>query len=216
MSNNLKKRIYTSLGLFLLLILMYKNIFILSYSLLIVGLLSIIEFHQLNLNIFRKNKIKAFAINLIFIFYIFLICSGFLVFSTYSHIKIIIFIILIICIFSDIGGYIFGKIFKGPKLTKVSPNKTISGAIGSLFFSSLIGLMMIFYITKNFEPSMLVVSCITSVACQCGDLFFSFLKRKSNLKDTGNFLPGHGGVLDRVDGMLLGMPIGFLTLMIIY
>ncbi len=182
----------------------------------VIGLLSIIEFHQININIFKKWHVKSLILDMLFIFYIFSIFSGFLIFSTFSQIKIIIFIILIICIFSDIGGYIFGKILKGPKLTKISPNKTITGAIGSLLFSSLSALLIIFYITKNFEPLMIIVGSITSIACQSGDLFFSFLKRKSNLKDTGNFLPGHGGILDRVDGMLLGIPVGFLIFITIY
>ena len=73
-----------------------------------------------------------------------------------------------------------------------------------------------YYLTKNFDPYILIIGIITSIGCQIGDLFFSFLKRKSSLKDTGNFLPGHGGVLDRIDGILVGMPIGFLTLLIIY
>ena len=129
MSKNLKNRICTSLGLFLLLIFMFKNNFILGYSLMVIGLLSIIEFHQININIFKKWHVKSLILDMLFIFYIFSIFSGFLIFSTFSQIKIIIFIILIICIFSDIGGYIFGKILKGPKLTKISPNKTITGAI---------------------------------------------------------------------------------------
>ena len=57
---------------------------------------------------------------------------------------------------------------------------------------------------------------ITSISCQLGDLFFSYLKRKAKVKDSGNFLPGHGGVLDRLDGILLGIPFGFLTLTLIF
>ena len=117
---------------------------------------------------------------------------------------------------SDIGGFLFGKILKGPKLTKISPNKTISGAIGSLIFSSFSILIMIYYLTKSFDPYILLIGCIISISCQIGDLFFSYLKRKSFLKDSGNFLPGHGGILDRIDGMLLGIPIGFLTFLIVY
>tara|TARA_X000001036_G_C20358944_1_gene675713 strand:+ start:223 stop:453 length:231 start_codon:yes stop_codon:yes gene_type:complete len=76
--------------------------------------------------------------------------------------------------------------------------------------------MIIYYLTKNFEPYIILVGIVTSVSCQIGDLFFSLLKRKSLLKDTGNFLPGHGGILDRIDGMLFGIPVGFLSLLIIY
>ena len=124
--------------------------------------------------------------------------------------------VLVTCVASDIGGFTFGKIFKGPKLTKISPNKTISGAIGSLIFSSLLILMLTYYLTKSFDLYTIIIGCIISISCQIGDLFFSFLKRKSFLKDSGNFLPGHGGILDRIDGILLGIPVGFLTFVIFY
>jgi phosphatidate cytidylyltransferase len=123
---------------------------------------------------------------------------------------------LLICFASDIGGFTFGKLFKGKKLTKISPNKTISGALGSLIFTSLALSVSIFYFTKSFSFLILVIAILTSIGCQTGDLFFSFLKRKANIKDTGNFLPGHGGVLDRLDGILLGMPVGLMTLTLIY
>ena len=112
--------------------------------------------------------------------------------------------------------WVFGKFFEGPKLSKISPNKTIAGSIGSIFLSSITLIIIIYFFTKNFELYNLFIAIITSVSCQLGDLFFSYLKRKSKLKDTGNLLPGHGGVLDRVDGILLGMPIGFITLLLLY
>ena len=126
------------------------------------------------------------------------------------------FTLLLGCVASDIGGYITGNLIKGPKLTKISPNKTISGAIGSLIFTSLLILSLYYFYTNSIKPSVLIVCLTTSIFCQLGDLFFSYLKRKSKIKDTGNFLPGHGGILDRVDGILFGIPIGFLTLILIY
>tara|TARA_X000001036_G_C19996363_1_gene528481 strand:- start:59 stop:418 length:360 start_codon:yes stop_codon:yes gene_type:complete len=117
---------------------------------------------------------------------------------------------------SDIGGFVVGKMLKGKKLTKLSPNKTITGAIGSLIFSIIFLSLSIYYLTNNFGIYFSIIGCLTSIACQIGDLFFSFLKRKSFIKDTGSFLPGHGGALDRIDGILLGVPVGFLALLMIY
>ena len=124
--------------------------------------------------------------------------------------------IFFICILTDIGGYIFGKIIKGPKLTKISPNKTYSGALGGLLLS-LLG-SWIFYnwsidilIKPNLTISNLfIISIFISIISQIGDLAVSLFKRLSNLKDTGNIIPGHGGVLDRIDGMIFAFPISFL------
>ena len=140
----------------------------------------------------------------------------FFFFSNFLQLKIILFSLLLGCVASDIGGFIFGKLLKGPKLTKISPNKTISGAIGSIIFTSLTISISLFYFTKNFNYLILIICLITSVASQIGDLLFSFLKRKAKIKDTGNFLPGHGGVLDRLDGILFGVPTGIYALTLFY
>ena len=116
------------------------------------------------------------------------------------------------CVSSDIGGFIFGKIFNGPKLTKISPNKTYAGALGSIMLTTLVVNILSFYLLKTLSIKTFILSLAVSIFCQLGDLLFSLLKRKANLKDTGNFLPGHGGVLDRIDGILLGLPLGFLTI----
>jgi phosphatidate cytidylyltransferase len=215
-SLNLKKRIKTSLILFLILFLMLINNYFFGYCLIVIGVFSIIEFIRIISIIHKKNKIKQLSINLIFIIYIFVFSGGLLILSSFLQLKILIFLILITCIGSDIGGYIFGKFFKGPKLSKLSPNKTISGALGSLIFSCVIIFFTLYYLTKSFDPLILLIGCLISISCQVGDLFFSFLKRKSNLKDTSNFLPGHGGFLDRVDSILFGLPVGFFTLIMIY
>ncbi|MBD1150418.1 phosphatidate cytidylyltransferase [Pelagibacterales bacterium SAG-MED29] len=216
MLKNIQKRIYTSIVLFLLLFLMIADNHAMVFFLMIIGIFSVLEFFKIILKIYKKNKIKQFFYNIFFIIYIFSFCTYFLILSSFSHLKILIFVVLLTCVTSDIGGFVFGKIFKGPKLTKISPNKTISGAIGSLVLSSLFILMLIFYLTKNFDPYIIIIGSITSISCQIGDLFFSLLKRKSFLKDSGNFLPGHGGILDRIDGILLGVPVGFLTFLIFY
>ena len=214
-SSNLKKRIYTSIILFLLIYLMVSFNIVLAYSLIVLGILSILEFLNITKK-FIKNIFYIFMFNSIFIFYIFIFCFLFFFFSNFVQLKIILISLLLGCIASDMGGFIFGKIFKGPKLTKISPNKTFSGACGSIFFTALVMGSSMFYFTKNFSYMFLIVSFVTSLACQCGDLLFSLLKRKAKIKDTGNFLPGHGGILDRLDGILLGIPIGFISIIIIF
>ncbi len=216
MSNNLKKRMYTSMGLILLLTLMFFNIYILAYFLMIIGVFSILEFASMNKKIFKDEIYKSIFLDILFFSYIFFVLSAFFILSFFSHLKILIFIILLTCIASDIGGFIFGKLLKGPKLTKISPQKTISGSLGSIILSTVILSILIYYFTNSFEINIFIVGLITSITCQLGDLFFSLLKRKSKIKDTGNILPGHGGVLDRVDGILLGLPLGFIIMVIVY
>ena len=215
MSKNFKKRLITSVILFLILFAMLINNFILGYFLIITGVFAILEFNNIINIIYNKKKFNVFFNNLIFLLYIFFFCAAFLILSSFLYLKLIIFIVLITCVTSDIGGFIFGKFFKGPRLTKLSPGKTISGALGSLILSSIFMLLAIYYLTNNIEYYYIIVGCVISICSQIGDLFFSFLKRKSSLKDTGNYLPGHGGILDRVDGILLGLPVGFITLLII-
>ena len=214
MTANLKKRFLTSISLLLLIFLFLSSDFVLIYSLIVLGVLSIIEFLNLTKKIF-DNRLYLFLTNFSFIFYIFIFCFLFVFFSNFIQLKIILILLIFICAASDIGGFIFGKIFKGPKLTKISPNKTISGSLGSIFLSILVMFISEYFLTKNISFNLILVAVITSVFCQLGDLVFSYLKRKAKIKDTGNFLPGHGGILDRVDGILLGFPIGFISLMLL-
>ena len=132
--------------------------------------------------------------------------------SNFDLSKFILFTILLGCVASDLGGYIFGKTFKGQKLTKISPKKTIAGAIGSLLLTTIVVSGLIFYFSNNLNFKIIAISIFISLACQTGDLFFSYLKRKAKVKDTSNFLPGHGGVLDRIDGIIVGVPVGYITL----
>ena len=124
--------------------------------------------------------------------------------------------IVIICIFTDIGGYVFGKIFKGPKLTKISPKKTYAGVIGSFLLSLTAGLIFINYLGKDLNIintdslHLLLLILSISLISQTGDLTISYFKRKAKLKDTGKILPGHGGLLDRIDGLVFVMPIIYL------
>ncbi len=156
----------------------------------------------------KNNLMKIFGI----IFLLFSFYTAFVVreFGSNSFLFII-----IVCIFTDIGGYVFGKTFKGPKLTKISPNKTYSGVIGSFLFSIIAGLFFIKYIDDlgfktDYQFVTLLVILLISFISQIGDLIISYFKRKAKLKDTGKILPGHGGLLDRIDGLVFVMPIIYL------
>lgn len=125
--------------------------------------------------------------------------------------------VLVITIASDLGGYIFGNIFKGPKLGKISPKKTYSGVIGSYFFSIIITYFYIFFYKSIFNNNAIlefnyITVLIISTVSQAGDLTISFFKRKSNIKDTGNLIPGHGGILDRTDGIIFALPFFYFYL----
>ena len=121
-------------------------------------------------------------------------------------------LVILICISTDTGGFVFGKIFKGPKLTKISPNKTYSGMIGSFFLSIISALFYtdyygLIYWTDN---ALLITVILISFVSQIGDLTVSYFKRISKIKNTGNIIPGHGGLLDRIDGMLFAIPFAFI------
>ena len=121
--------------------------------------------------------------------------------------QISILFVLGICIFSDIGGYIVGKSIGGKKLTKISPKKTISGSIGSFLFSLFpLGVLMILGFEENLPGEAFLVCLLLSLACQLGDLIISYFKRLARVKDTGKILPGHGGMLDRIDGIIFAIP----------
>ena len=213
-SKDLKKRIITSIPLIFLLFLSFYYSYILIISLIGIFLISLIEFQGLISKIFRKKDINEslFKLFAIIFFAIYLTTFSLLIFAevTESNSKLNILFLFTICIFSDVGGLIFGKTFKGKKLTKISPNKTISGSIGS-FISSLVTIPF-FYFLINDIFLIITITILVSLFCQMGDLFISYLKRKANVKDTGNILPGHGGLLDRIDGMLVAIPLGIIIL----
>ena len=128
-------------------------------------------------------------------------------------------LILIICISTDTGGYVFGKTFKGPKIIKISPNKTYSGMFGSFLFSIIFISLYLNYNNTYIIDSAKIISLmdfmfiiIISSISQIGDIFVSFFKRKSKIKNTGKLIPGHGGILDRIDGMIFAFPASYLIL----
>ena len=218
MINNIFKRIITSLFLIVLLIsALYYSDF--TWKALIISFLflCVYEFYNLIDKIFKGKFF--FSILLILI-------SVYLCFFYFLLVKIktqfgeeIILILLVTCMFSDIGGYIFGKFIGGPKLITISPNKTLSGAFGSIILTLFGTSLFISFLNKiDSNPILSDLSLINyiwiiimSIYCQIGDLIISYLKRKAKVKDTGRILPGHGGVLDRLDGVLFAIPLGVLT-----
>ena len=213
--NIFKKRLTTSIILIILIFLIFNSLHFMISSLLILGVLSILEFQSLSQKIY-KNKIYTILSNFCFIIFLSIFCLSFFILYNFQQSKFILLVLLVSCAASDIGGYVFGKIFKGPKLTKISPNKTIAGSLGSFTLASLTTMSLIFLETNIVNFSIFLIGLTTSLFCQLGDLFFSYLKRKAKIKDTGNFLPGHGGILDRLDGIFLGIPFGFVTLILLF
>ena len=220
MNSNIKNRILTSILLFSLLIGMFYYSYIMIVSLIIIAIISWIEFYALISKIIKKNSLKdkflRFFYKTLSLFYLSgLVYLIFAIESDYSKLKIYLLYSILVAIMSDIGGLIFGKIFKGKKLTKISPNKTISGSIGSFIFS--ISLIPFFY-KNQIDQTLLAIFLITiviSFTSQLGDLFISLLKRKAKVKDTSDLLPGHGGVLDRIDGIIFAIPLGIYLFIVI-
>ena len=220
MNLNIRKRIITSLFLISLLILMFLYSYIMIISLIFISLIAWIEFYALISKIFRKNKTKHKVLRFVYKAMSLLYLSGlvyliFIIESDHLNLKIYLLYSILVAIMTDIGGILFGKIFKGKKLTKISPNKTISGSIGSLIFSML--LIPFFYDVLGNENllALFIITILTSIISQLGDLFISFLKRKAQVKDTSDLLPGHGGVLDRIDGLIFAIPVGIYLFIII-
>ena len=217
MNTELKKRIITSIGLLSLLTAMYFYSFIMIGALLIIAVIIWIEFYALISKIIRGNKFQDIFFRFIFKLTSLLYLSTFVGFifvieSHYIDLKIYLLYSVLVAILSDIGGLVFGKTFKGKKLTKISPNKTISGSIGSIVLSMV--LIPIFYSELIIYDlfTLIILTIVISLVSQIGDLFISFLKRKAKVKDTSNLLPGHGGLLDRVDGIIFAVPVGIFLL----
>ena len=141
--------------------------------------------------------------------------SFFLIFSFYTFYEISItylwIFVLFVCVSTDIGGYVFGKLFKGPKLTKISPNKTYSGMIGGYLLSLIFLSIFMSWINITANEEWFIVTILISSVSQIGDIIISYFKRLSKVKDTGKIIPGHGGLLDRIDGMVFAFPIFYLV-----
>jgi phosphatidate cytidylyltransferase len=183
-----------------------KGSFLFNFFIFICFLISTYEWLKLS----KNNLLKVFGT-------IFIIISFYTIFKIrndfdrdYLHLLLV----AIICVSTDIGGYLFGNIFKGPKLTKISPKKTYTGVIGSfllsLIFTNLFLKFSFNIQTFEFTKEMFLFILLISFVSQIGDLTISYFKRKSKMKDTGAIIPGHGGILDRIDGVIFALPFSYV------
>ena len=200
MSSELFKRILSSVILLpLVFYIIISGSFFIIFLIIICFVVSCYEWNKMNKN--KSNKIIGF---------IFLLFSFYTFYDLSIEIFFLIFVILI-CIATDIGGYFFGKIFKGPKLTTISPNKTYAGMIGGYLLSLIFLLVITNFIEFLLTPFQLFsLTILLSTVSQAGDIVISYFKRKANVKNTGNLIPGHGGLLDRIDGMIFAVPTLYL------
>ncbi len=213
MSNELIKRMMTSIILFIVAIFcIFINKIIFLIAVFMTAYLCFSEWCNINYKFFSGQFWNYFLIRGFGLFYLlfpFILGAFFLRGNSFESALFFI-IVLCICICSDTGGYVFGNIIGGKKLTKISPNKTISGTIGSFIFSILPIFLIDLqnYIDINFDFSLknILFCLIISLTCQLGDLFISYFKRLNKVKNTGSILPGHGGLLDRIDGIIFAIP----------
>ena len=203
----IKKRILSSIILLpTVLFFIIKGSFLFNFFIFICFLITTYEWLKLS----KNNLFKLLGT-------IFIIISFYTIFKIrnefdrdYFHLLLV----AIICISTDIGGYIFGNIFKGPKLTKISPKKTYSGVIGSFLLSLILTNLFLEFSSNvqifEFTKEMFLFILLVSFVSQIGDLIVSYFKRKSKIKDTGTIIPGHGGILDRIDGMIFAFPFSYV------
>ena len=206
----LKKRFFTAILLFLIFLLCIYSRIALTFFLVLCFYQMIFEFYFTLSKIFKQNKLYLY-ISMLFVLSIlsYIIIFVWTTFSSNNHIvKLLFFLIVCITISTDVGGYVFGKIFKGKKISKISPKKTYSGMIGSYIISFIVTNSLF----KNYLEftDLIIFILIISTSSQIGDFLISYLKRKASIKDTGNILPGHGGLLDRFDGLILAIPTGLI------
>jgi len=208
MKNEFYKRILSSILLIpLALFFIIKGSSFLIFFLITCFFISSYEWHLMT------KKIKFSLIG--YIFFIFSFYSAFQLRNNLPGEYYYILLVSIICVATDVGGYLFGKIFKGPKLTKISPNKTYSGMFGGFFLTLIFTYIYINnfnFIQTNIENTIdiFIIVLLISLISQLGDIIISFFKRLSKIKNTGKIIPGHGGLLDRIDGMIFAFPFSYL------
>tara|TARA_Y100000816_G_scaffold188221_1_gene136971 strand:+ start:1435 stop:2097 length:663 start_codon:yes stop_codon:yes gene_type:complete len=220
MNKELQKRILSSIVLIpTALFFIIKGTYYFNSFILICFFISIYEWH----NISKKKQYKIPGI----IFLILSFYSAYYFRNEFYEEYLSFIMIIFICIFTDIGGYIFGNLFKGPKLTKISPKKTYSGVIGGYLFSIIFMAAFLNYANEFSEITNInvkanelsfngfILTIFISTVSQLGDIAVSYFKRKSKIKDTGKIIPGHGGLLDRIDGMLFAFPSSYLLVQLL-
>ena len=215
MKNEFQKRILSSVILIpITLFLIIKGSFYFNLLLLICLVATIYEWHLMSKG--KYYNIIGFILIIISFYFVYLLRNN------VSNEEILFLFVLLICVSTDLGGYLFGKIFKGPKLTSISPNKTYSGMIGGFFLSVFFACIYLnhynYYIIEKAEIISFydfIFVIILSFVSQVGDLIISYFKRKSKIKNTGKIIPGHGGILDRIDGMIFAFPSAYIILKII-
>ena len=208
-NNELSKRIISSLIIIpVALFFIIKGSFLFTSFILICFLISSYEWHKMS------NKKPYYLPGLLFLILSFY--SAYIIRANDNNSLELFLYILIVCVSTDIGGYIFGKVFKGPKLIKISPKKTYTGVIGGYLMS-----IILYFLFKNFNYGAEINSndfifiLLISTISQLGDITISYFKRLSKIKDTGKILPGHGGLLDRIDGMIFAFPVAYIIFKII-
>ena len=215
MNNEILKRILSSIILIpIALFFIIKGSYFFIFFILVCFLISSYEWFLMSKN--KKYNLPG-LIFIIFSFY----TAYYLRNEMYGD-YIYLLMVILICVFTDIGGYVFGKIFKGPKLTKISPNKTYSGMIGgylcsiifmSIFFNNLDFVSQFtnaYVMERELSLNNFILVIAISTISQIGDITISYFKRLSKIKNTGKIIPGHGGLLDRIDGMIFAFPITYL------
>ena len=221
MKKELQKRILSSIILVTTaLFFIIKGTYFFNFFILICLFVSIYEWHYMS----KKKGYKILGI----IFLILSFYSAYYFRNEFYGDYLYFIMIIFICVFTDIGGYIFGNFFKGPKLTKISPKKTYSGVIGGYLFSIIFMALFFSYLddiseitnikatAKELSLNNFILTIFISTVSQLGDIFVSYFKRKSKIKDTGKIIPGHGGLLDRIDGMIFAFPATYLIFKVIY
>ena len=210
--SSLFKRIFTSIFLLIILSTTLININFLFLLLIVIIYLGLNEFKQMFQKIYKNNNFLFFCSILFSLIYLLLFSIIILdfMFNFDNQRKISLLFVLLICVITDIGGFVFGKLIGGYKVTKISPKKTYSGIVGSFVFAYIFGILFYNFFTDfiDLKIQFFLYILLISLISQIGDLSISYLKRKSKIKDTGSILPGHGGILDRIDGILFALPVG--------